>query len=446
MLANETLPRDLRSAFAWKFEHPEGRFKTVMRGNPLIDSQRNVLILTENGLFKLDPQGTIIWVYFPPTLSLMNIVPCIMDDVVYGMAMDATVYALDLWTGKELWRRRHALNAGPDTAYVDAHDGILLAGVDMSLPYGGGNLRVLGMNTSDGDLLWEFRIDLPSWNFNPLFPGDGSFIFMDVSGGVHSVEHRSGKPRWYAPVPPHWAHSFTDGGVMLDPLGKVAFACSNNGHDKNGIMRAYRIEDGKRLWEKPLPTGCSSWPVIARTGDWGVLPAGHFVDTPLCMHLPNWLPINVKAFIHRLDMFLGDRMRLLAPLTDKKVRDVHTEIMAFNTTTGVTLWSYRTPDWLRLAARGDDEGLIPRTSSGRNPICLPTSWGTPTLSGDDTVYVGHVSGILYAVKDHNGDGRIDPDTEVSTFDMQAAPLPNNPAWAPGMMAVASCDTLFVFKS
>jgi len=440
-LTSETLPRNLSSAFSWNFHHPEGRFRTVMRGNPLIDSASNVLILTENGLFKLSPEGRLLWSYVAKTPALMNVVPCIMDDVVYGSSMDSTTYAVDLQTGKELWSRRYSDSTGVDTHYVDARQGILLAGVDHSAKHGGGNLRVLGINASTSDVLWELKLDLPTWNFSPLFPGDGSFIFMDISGGVHRVMHHTGERVWYTPVPEKYKASFTDGGVSIAPDGSAAFACSNAEGDWVGALRAYRISDGVRMWEKLLPTGCTSWPVIAKTSDWGVLPAGSFINRPWVMDLEQWMPGQIKLALHTFSLWMGPDMRRLVP-----IRSLRTEIIAFDTKTGATRWNYRTPDWQRLAAKGDEEGYLERASHQRSPICLPTTWGTPTMSGDDTVYVGHVSGILYAVKDHNGDDYIDPETEVSSFDMDAAPLPNNPAWAPGMMAVASCDTLFVFKS
>mmetsp|Transcript_117215 Transcript_117215/g.364991 ORF Transcript_117215/g.364991 Transcript_117215/m.364991 type:complete len:499 (+) Transcript_117215:75-1571(+) len=443
-LTNETMPQNLSSAFSWSFHNPAGRFTTVMRGSPLFDSQKNVLILTEGALFKLSPEGRVIWAYQVPTKAMMNVNPCLMGDAVFGMAGDSTVYALDLWTGRQLWTARYAKDVGGDTSYVDAHEGLLLTAVENSVLYGGGNLRVLGMNASSGAMLWEMRIERPTWNFSPMFPGDGSFVFMDVVGGVYRVRHRDGKQLWHTPVDPQYLWSFTDGGSTVSPDGRMVITCSHRFGDTTGVLRAYRVEDGVRLWEKLLPTGCTSWPVIAESGDWGVIPAGHFVAKPLVLELPRWMPKTVGLCIHLFSLYMGPDLRRL-PFFDGYIRSVHTEVIAFDTATGETRWSFRTPDWQRFAAKGDEEGFLPRVLSGASPICLPTTWGTATLSGDGTLYVGHVSGLLYALGDFNGDGRIDPEKEVSTFDMDAAPLPNSPAFAPGMMAVASCDTMFVFR-
>merc|ERR1712183_834713 len=111
--------------------------------------------------------------------------------------------------------------------------------------------------------------------------------------------------------------------------------------------------------------------------------------------------------------------------------------MGFDTKTGQSIWEYRIPDYKRFAGRGDDFGLSSRMEAvaqgrGHSHICMPTTWGTPTINGDGVIHVGHVSGILYAVKDKNSNGIIDPAMEVSTYDILASPLPNNPAWAPGM--------------
>jgi len=448
MLTTETLPKNFSSAFAWRFHHPRGRFSTVMRGSPLIDSEKNVLILTEHGLFKLDPEGQLLWTYLAPSFSFMNVMPCLMDGVVYGGTADALTYAVDLQTGKELWKVRHSDTAGTETHYVDVHHGILIAAFDTRPPslhqLQAGNFWVLGMNASNGDLLWALELHLPAHNFSPQFLGDGSFLFMDVFGGVHRVMHDSGQSVWY--VPSEYGYSSSEGGVSIAPDGRTAFACSNNDDIKVGFLRAHQISDGTRIWEKLLPAGCTSWAVIAKTSDWGVLPVGDTLQQPLYHQLPPWLPDPVKMSLHLFSLWMGPCLRSV-PGLELLIPSTRAELIAFDAYTGATKWTYRAPDWQRLAGKGDEEGVVTRSAQGMAfPFCSPTAWGAPALSGDDTVYVGHVSGLLYAVKDHNSDGYIDPEAEVSTFDMDAAPLRSNPAWAPGMMAVASCDSLFVFKT
>merc|ERR1712048_38562 len=109
---------------------------------------------------------------------------------------------------------------------------------------------------------------------------------------------------------------------------------------------------------------------------------------------------------------------------------------------------YELPLYARFNAAGDDEGTGYRTTNNiRRQGCAPASFGSPTISSDGTVYVGHASGGFYAIGDYNDDGLIDNSTEVSVFKPAniSAPLHPGTSWAPGFMGFASCDSLYVFR-
>merc|ERR1711884_1009575 len=98
-----------------------------------------------------------------------------------------------------------------------------------------------------------------------------------------------------------------------------------------------------------------------------------------------------------------------------------------------------------FASRGDEERVLERFAPyQQRPVCGPASWTAPTIGGDGTVYASAMDGILYAIRDVNSDGVID-ETEVSTLDIGAAALHPGAAFAPGMMAFASCQGLNVFE-
>ena len=90
-------------------------------------------------------------------------------------------------------------------------------------------------------------------------------------------------------------------------------------------------------------------------------------------------------------------------------------------------------------------GVLSR-SSGVRPTCLPNGWSAPTIDAEGTVFVGHEDGNFYALRDMDGDGTIFGDDESQIYDTKAAFAgSSSPAVAPGILAIASCDSLFVFK-
>jgi len=116
---------------------------------------------------------------------------------------------------------------------------------------------------------------------------------------------------------------------------------------------------------------------------------------------------------------------------------------------GDILWHYdRIPDWVRFASRGDEELFNTRMVSGQHwrSSCGPASWGAPAIDGRGTVYASGMNGILYGIRDKDGNGVIDDTTEVDKFDLGAAALHAGASFAPGFMAYGSCDGLFVFRT
>jgi len=361
-----------------------------------------------------------------------------MDGAIFGNTMSGSVFALDMETGENLWNRSVSKLIPSDTGYVEAHQGIVVTGVDSS-PFGGA-MRVLGLDAKTGDSLWEFKSQDPLWNFMPQFTADNSFIVMNIHGAVYKLGLHNGTLLWKTDPPESSAlKSFTDGGVILGPDG-TSYSCSNyegsgqEGPGQRGALRAYALHDGHMLWEQVLDKPCNSWPVITRDGG-VVVPIGSFVGSPSASQTS-----LMKRFskgpqeMHDYSLSLGAKELETYGLPNHRAT-----IAAFDAKTGVPSWSQDLTPYGRMAAAGDEEGFLERLSLGHRNQCLPAQFGAPTVSGDGTIYVGRADGNLYAIRP-KGSGAV-----VTTFQTGAGFLHPGTSFAPGMMAVTSCDGLFVWK-
>ncbi|CAE7240817.1 unnamed protein product [Symbiodinium microadriaticum] len=108
-------------------------------------------------------------------------------------------------------------------------------------------------------------------------------------------------------------------------------------------------------------------------------------------------------------------------------------------------------------AAGDLEGLIDRTTEGIQAICAPAHWSAPTIDGSGTVYGLRLNGKLYAVhgpqetvdtKELKAALVLDSSTGVvaEVYPIGSASLHGAMAWAPGLYAFSTCDTLQVFHT
>jgi len=431
-MAAYTAPANLTAALSWKWHHPEGKYHTVVVSAPLLDDKKNIYIASSDGVRKFSPDGTELWYY--RSRGDMAFCPSLMRGAVYGSTQLGWVFALDMDTGKERWAERKALYGPTDTGYLESHDGIVVAGVD-SGP-GGGAMRVLGINGEDGKTIWEYKSTSQLWNIMPLFPGDDSFIVMNIHGGVLKHALHNGTLLWKTSPPEVSAESFSDGGVMIGPDG-TSYTCSNyqgsGQQGEHGALRAYSLQDGKLMWDRFLPYPCNSWPVITPDGSSVIVPTGAFVASPAAgteavlqaaKKSPEW--------VHNFSLFLGNNELKAYGLAEKTA-----SINAYDTRTGEPRWSTELPPYGRLAARGDEEGFLVRRSLGHRDQCLPAQFGAPTISADGTIYVGRADGFLYAVGSGTG--------KFSTFDAEAGFLHPGTSWAPGMMAVTTCDGLYVWN-
>merc|ERR1712113_1048176 len=112
--------------------------------------------------------------------------------------------------------------------------------------------------------------------------------------------------------------------------------------------------------------------------------------------------------------------------------------------TGVLQWHFELDPFQKPATTGDAERIMARLGdliSGRNPLndmtCGPDACSQPVIGGDGTAYQAWQDGKLYAIRDANGDGFINRETEVSTYSLGDGSQ-GSLAIAPHMLVSAPC--------
>eukprot|EP00415_Alexandrium_ostenfeldii_P004813 UN4813 len=128
------------------------------------------------------------------------------------------------------------------------------------------------------------------------------------------------------------------------------------------------------------------------------------------------------------------------------VRTFDADIYAYDADTGEQQWVHHLPSWPYVSAAGDSEGYIERDIFvPSRPVCLPAAFNAPTIDARGTVWVGYMNGMVLGLRDENGDGVVEED-EVLHFDTKGAFLHSGSAFAPWIMAVVNCDSMWVWKT
>lgn len=451
-------PRNLSQAPTWSWHHPDGKYHTTVVGSPLIDGDMNIYLATEDAVRKFDQMGILLWTYAAP--GPIGTCPSLFQGSVYGSTQTGRLFAVDMQSGHSKWVVNASRSVGGGAGFVEAHDSVVIAAVDSQGD--GGNSRVVCLSSDSGKLLWDFEPDTSVYNFAPVFGPNRTVLFQDGSSGLYCMGLDHGKVLWRkagqelmggeeddgsnvgSTQPSH-----TDGGVALGPDGVVfsvgVWATSRGTRqDTPGAVSAYRIADGRLLWYKQTLRAPNTVPTVARLAKDKkaplsvVVPMGKPPALPVIEYMPWWVPKAWRLAFHKQSVALGDNANKLW-----HNRRVQTELVTLDAKTGEVGWSYEAPTWARVAGAGDDEGYLERERLGIRDTCQPPPWSTPTVDVDGTMYVGHESGKFMAIRDKNHDGHINKKHEVSVFDAGAGFL-QPAALAPGMLAVASCDGLFVF--
>mmetsp|Transcript_23618 Transcript_23618/g.44604 ORF Transcript_23618/g.44604 Transcript_23618/m.44604 type:complete len:494 (-) Transcript_23618:70-1551(-) len=415
--SNHTGPFNLPESYAWQWHHPEGRFATLTYGTAM-DDNGSIYLTGADGVRKFAKDGTMLWEYGSLPAEVMN-APSLHAGKVYGTDTLGHVFALDMETGKPSWKTKVTEAIGQDNGFTMAHAGVVVIACNWTKPSPNdeANQQVKGLNASTGEELWTYEPDTAVWNFLPLFlEGDQDFVFQDMTGKAYRLT-LGGDLVWKAGGQPG---TWTDGSGAVGPNGLV-YAVHNNlplfGSDSwhgnpeftPGTLSAYHASTGELAWHVATPRPPNNAPAIGKVKN----VEGYAVVQPLC----NQVHQGAQCDIH-----------------------------VYDAATGGLRWVFHGPRQEHLLQAGDFEGLAEREKRGVRGMCLPNGWSAPTIDADGTVFVGHEDGNFYAMRDMDGDGVIFGPNEVSVYDMKAAfSGSSSPALSPDHLAVASCDSLFVFN-
>eukprot|EP00747_Dinoflagellata_sp_TGD_P197303 gnl/TRDRNA2_/TRDRNA2_68510_c0_seq1.p1 gnl/TRDRNA2_/TRDRNA2_68510_c0~~gnl/TRDRNA2_/TRDRNA2_68510_c0_seq1.p1 ORF type:complete len:328 (+),score=31.74 gnl/TRDRNA2_/TRDRNA2_68510_c0_seq1:80-1063(+) len=298
------------------------------------------------------------------------------------------------------------------------------------------------------------------------------------TGSVYRVNLTTGQQVWRSGAEPN-AAIWTDGGAAIGPNG-VIYSVSSLGNQNplvsdRGGLHAFNIKDGQLLWEhKDLEAGIFTWPVVAQLGEnaplsvitgvgslagfpyqmgymFGVLllgPVGMLLGMMLwCIR--NRCSKSCCAF--RIGAWaLGGAfiaIMLVLPFVMWYVmpNKFPYNISAYAADSGQPQWRVDLPTYHWPSAAGDEEGFLTRLwHMSYRPIALPCASSYPTVDSQGIIYLAHLDGNIYSIKDWNHDGVIDKETELCSFSAGAAGFTAGPSVAPGLLAVATTDTLYVF--
>lgn len=113
--------------------------------------------------------------------------------------------------------------------------------------------------------------------------------------------------------------------------------------------------------------------------------------------------------------------------------------------TGEVKFKYVVDRYKAPMAKGDGEGYAQKVATQPwRETCCPVAYSSPSVDGNGVVYIGHMSGNIFGLKDWDKNGVISDD-EVYRFDAEGGFLHSGPAFAPGIFAFTTCDQLFVWR-
>ncbi|CAE8642790.1 unnamed protein product [Polarella glacialis] len=417
----------------WSFEEPERHSKgphmptmKVFHGTPIIDGEKNVYIQSTTGwVYSLTSDGKLRWSFETSDANPGNL--AFLEGVVYTISQDGTAFAIEAASGKALWQNKVCFAGSADTHSLVAVPGFVIlacsaverpgtvfervVGTVLNASVLSGSTDVCALRADDGQLRWTFRLrngigpkgsGLMGYNEMPAVV-DGSVVFSDYFGGVYRVSLEDGKEQWYVPGGGLWFS--TAGGVVVGADGRV-YVAMNRGRGQ-GMLRVHDLSDGAVLWNQTFSEEINAGVAVG--------PSQRDGPTAVVVAVGN----NVEC----------------APHTGPPAAVRHAKIQVIDSQTQQLLWGFDLP-----ASSAPCAGIVSLFDS-----CCPDVFGNPTIGIDGSVFVNWSGGFSYALRDANGDGRIDMEdpAEFSSYH-HGGGSNGNSAIAPGLVVVPSCWKIFGF--
>lgn len=296
---------------------------------------------------------------------------------------------------------------------------------------------VVGMNASDGSIMWVFRPDHALGVFRPTTSSQGSVLFTDFFGGLYCLELTTGKLQWQIGAEPpsdvqalgrilsnmstvmpwdmletisyfeaYYAYQGTFG-PAVSPDGIVYIAGVHNGNASTSStyeVRAHKSSDGSLLskWVGELPRREHN--------------ASYVISAPALVDSQSRSPGSPAGLL----IFGVSQHASWGTLPPG-----NSSVFALNVATGEVSWSFSP-----LGSHG--------RSTPPDDNCLPRGWAhgwtDPLVSSDGSVFIGHFdTGLIYELDGATG--------AMQGLINMTSSLAGGPALGNGLLAVASCTSL-----
>lgn len=322
---------------------------------------------------------------------------------VYGSDESGSVFAVSMATGSEIWSTKIQDEnlIFRNNGFVTLHDGVVVAASDF---------EVLGIDAVHGNVLWAFRPDTPTWNLLASYPEDGTVVFQDWTGKAYRCNLADGALIWKSGGNPE---TWTDGSATVGP-NRVVYATLSYGgggpgiyrpwHRLGGALQAFNLADGTLLWQKEFPRFPNNMPAIGPGRGGG-----------LTVYQPIGQWEQGKGY----------------------------DVYALDAQTGETQWTFEGP--VQVGKFQATYFMPPEVQATISPPYYTNPWSAPTVDPAGAVYIGNAEGWIYRLQDVDGNGRVEGD-EVSSFNTsQPFCGSGGAAFAPGLMAIAAADSVWVFR-
>lgn len=217
----------------WRPDEPGGPSVDPRSGTVVVGTRDGVLRAFEGG-------GAPLWSF--EARGGFGAAPLVDDGTVYAGADDGILYAVDLYTGKELWRQALGEETGAQPLAVK---GLVVVATHQD--------AVLAVDARTGERKWTHRRERKGEAFSirgiarPILAH--GLVFAAYSDGtVSALEPETGATRWERVVSPKGDQQDVDS-LSADAARVYAAAFS-------GAVLALDPASGRTVWEQKLPSAC----------------------------------------------------------------------------------------------------------------------------------------------------------------------------------------------
>lgn len=227
----------VEGAKPWVYQTGKGIFSS-----PVIGGDGTVYIgSADNVFYALNPDGSLKWHFVTGNIIDSS---ALLDDKgrVYFGSGDGTVYALDQQTGSEIWKfSADTAGTGADS-FISWFEGNIAMGADGTLYAPNDNFMTYAIDRDTGKEKWHFVTRDQTWSLPAVNARTGSLFMGNCFFTLENAYciSSSGQERW---------SRGTLGSMVASPMLTTKAqngAVIMGGFD--GILRAYRQDNGKSIW------------------------------------------------------------------------------------------------------------------------------------------------------------------------------------------------------